>query len=185
MKRTAIVVALLPCLLISAPLAAEPGGELAKEGKVLMKQFAGELKTSLKSAIKQGGLVNGIEACQLKAPEIASANSQGQWQISRTSLKPRNPDNQPSAKQALILKDFEQQLAEGKPASELVYMSKADDSFHMMKAIPTQGFCLSCHGQSLNEGVKKTLAEKYPNDKAVGYQEGQIRGAFNLVYSYK
>lgn len=51
-----------------------------------------------------------------------------------------------------------------------------------MKALPTQDVCLSCHGtpDRLSNAVKTRLRELYPEDKAVGYGPGEIRGAITL-----
>ena len=53
----------------------------------------------------------------------------------------------------------------------------------MMKAIPTQGICLTCHGdkQTMSEDLLSTLQQTYPNDLATDYQVGQIRGAFSVT----
>jgi Protein of unknown function (DUF3365) len=189
MNKRVLAAFLLPCVLSAGVVSAETekvaDKVLAAEGKKLMMQFAGELKSSLKAAIKEGGFPQGVEACALKAPEIASANSQGQWTVARTSLKPRNPDNTPSAEQEKVLQGFEQALKEGQPIAKMMAISKDEKAFHMMKAIPTQGLCLSCHGQDLSAEVDSILQEKYPEDKATGYQEGDIRGAFSLVYRYQ
>jgi hypothetical protein len=50
--------------------------------------------------------------------------------------------------------------------------------FRFMKAIPTVPMCLACHGQAIAPSVAQKIAELYPNDKATGYSEGDIRGAF-------
>ena len=51
-----------------------------------------------------------------------------------------------------------------------------------MKALPTQALCLNCHGgpDKIAAEVKARLTEIYPDDKAVGYSEGQIRGALTV-----
>ena len=105
--------------------------------------------------------------------------------VSRTSLKVRNLNNVADAWEAKVLADFERQLNEGKAAKQLVAMTHEGSSFRMMKAIPTHAMCLVCHGQTISTDVQNLLAEKYPQDKAVGYQEGQIRGAFSLQYTAK
>ena len=48
-----------------------------------------------------------------------------------------------------------------------------------MKALPTQELCLSCHGKEnkVSPEVQAKLKELYPDDKATGYDSGQIRGA--------
>jgi hypothetical protein len=50
--------------------------------------------------------------------------------------------------------------------------------FRFMKAIPTGALCLQCHGSNMSPEVSARLAELYPGDKATGYTEGDIRGAF-------
>lgn len=180
-KRLSVAL-LLPLIGLSNASHAASKEEIAAEGKQVIKSFAVELKTTLQAAVKEGGLAKGIEACSMDAESIASKHSKGQWTISRTSLKARNSKNVPDPWEAQVLADFERQLAEGKPATKLVATLKDGDAFRMMKAIPTQGMCLACHGQSLSKDVKKTLLEKYPHDKATGYEAGQIRGAFSLVY---
>ena len=47
-----------------------------------------------------------------------------------------------------------------------------------MKAIPTGGLCLQCHGTAIAPKLAEKLSELYPEDKATGYSEGEIRGAF-------
>jgi hypothetical protein len=47
-----------------------------------------------------------------------------------------------------------------------------------MKAIPTGALCLQCHGLDIAPPVAEKIAELYPYDKATGYREGDIRGAF-------
>ena len=45
--------------------------------------------------------------------------------------------------------------------------------------------CLKCHGSSA-EIESKTLAlinEKYPDDKAVGYSQGDLRGMWKIKFS--
>ena len=41
-----------------------------------------------------------------------------------------------------------------------------------------QKLCLGCHGKSIAPEVKAKLAELYPEDKATGFSEGDLRGAF-------
>ena len=47
-----------------------------------------------------------------------------------------------------------------------------------MKAIPTGAVCLNCHGTKIAPEVSQALAGLYPEDRATGFNEGDIRGAF-------
>ena len=51
-----------------------------------------------------------------------------------------------------------------------------------MKPILTSAMCLKCHGQldEINYPVIELLREKYPNDRALGYQVGDVRGAVSV-----
>jgi len=48
-----------------------------------------------------------------------------------------------------------------------------------------QPMCVACHGgpEQISPEVKSKLSELYPNDKAVNYQPGQLRGAVVLSRS--
>ena len=72
-----------------------------------------------------------------------------------------------------------QPVKNGKPV-EVWQVSEASGqpAFQYMSAIPTQKLCLGCHGKSIAPEVKAKLAELYPEDKATGFSEGDLRGAF-------
>jgi hypothetical protein len=85
-----------------------------------------------------------------------------------------------------VLEDFDRRRAAGESPAN---MEKAEivaegdkRTLRYMKALPTQGVCLNCHGteDKINSAAKAKLTELYPNDKATGYSEGQIRGALTV-----
>jgi hypothetical protein len=49
-----------------------------------------------------------------------------------------------------------------------------------MKAIPIDKACLICHGTQISTQTKSMLDTHYPNDQAIGYKLGDIRGAFTV-----
>ena len=55
-------------------------------------------------------------------------------------------------------------------------------SYRYMRALPTQPLCLNCHGlpEQLTPAVKEKLKALYPDDKAIGYRPGEIRGAMTI-----
>ena len=181
----------LPLILMAAalPAAADeiPIMPDVAEARELVKQFGGTLKGELQAAMKAGGPTAAIEVCKTRAPAIAAELSGGEWTVARTSLKPRNPNNAPDAFEARVMEQFEAAKAEGKPVQTLEYTEVVETEtgpvFRYMKAIPTQGLCLTCHGSDLSEPVKTKLDALYPQDKARGYSEGDIRGAFTLRHS--
>lgn len=154
--------------------------ELVTQARSMVKAFSGSLKQELQAAIQEGGITNGISVCNTVAPEIAAANSNQEWSISRTSLKIRNPDNAPTPWQEMQLQAMNKQpVKNGKPV-EVWQVSSASGTpaFQYMSAIPMQKLCLGCHGKLMTPEVKAKLAELYPEDKATGFSEGDLRGAF-------
>lgn len=159
--------------------------ENVETARKIVKDFGKALKGELMSGMKKGGAVEALSVCYEKAPAIAKTISDTTgWQIGRTSLKPRNSDNAPDEWEKSILEKFESELKEGKEAKSLEYSETVEENgvkyFRYMKAIPTGGVCLNCHGSEIKEPVKKKIEELYPEDKAVGFKKGDIRGAFSL-----
>ncbi len=184
MKR-AIAVALLCGLPLGAAVAEEASKPLVAESKAIIKQFMGGLKGELKSAMKAGGPVNAIGVCNRVAPAIAEKQSADSgWDVARTSLKTRNPDNAPDAWEQAVLEKFEARKAAGEPVKPMAFYEVVEEGdqkvFRFMKAIPTGNVCLNCHGSELKPAVAAKIDELYPSDKARGFQVGDIRGAFTL-----
>lgn len=174
---------LLP-LQLSADVAV-PDKEL-KEARSLIKSFGGDLKAALKPAMKSGGPVNAIEVCNLQAGPIAETiSSQSDWKVARTSLKVRNADNTPDNWELKTLLQFEQRKAAGEDIKKMdhaeVVTQEGQTLYRYMKAIATADLCVKCHGSQLDNAVAAKLKEHYPYDQAVGYNVGDIRGAFTLT----
>ena len=145
--------------------------------------FGGALKAELISAMQAGGPLNAIEICNARAPAIAAAVSLEQgMSLSRVSLRNRNPDNVPNEWQSAVLQKFEARRAAGEDAAALSWQdvsgTNGQQEYRFMKAIPTAPLCLACHGEAIAAPVADKIAELYPADKATGFREGDIRGAF-------
>jgi hypothetical protein len=163
---------------------AENTTHLEEKARNLAIQMGIQLKTQLKNAIESGGPSHAITVCNIQAPQIAEALSTDGWQVGRTSIKLRNPGNKPDAWERSILLAFRQQLAEGTPVanlqSSMIESSNGVTRYRFMKAIPVDGVCLVCHGDTIAKDVQAVLAEKYPMDAATGYKPGELRGAFTV-----
>jgi hypothetical protein len=141
----------------------------------------------LTDAIAKSSAADAVTVCQDTAPKMAKAASeQSGWQVRRVSLRNRNPKAVPDAWERETLEDFDRRAAAGEaPASlERATVQTVDGKplQRYMRALPTQGLCLSCHGPAdqLAPGVAERLKALYPDDRAVGYSLGQIRGAMTL-----
>ncbi|MGD2119501.1 MAG: DUF3365 domain-containing protein [Chromatiales bacterium] len=156
-----------------------------QQARALAMQLGKSLKTTLQSAMKNGGPVAAIEACNTSAPVIAEQISgESGWSVGRTSLKLRNRNNAPDAWEMAVLQQFEQRKAAGESPKTLEYSEVIEKdgvpSFRFMKAIPTAEVCLNCHGGAVKDEVAAKLDQLYPGDQARGFQLGDLRGAFTL-----
>ncbi|WP_163935025.1 DUF3365 domain-containing protein [Paraferrimonas sp. SM1919] len=164
--------------------------QLSREASQLTSAYSKELQGALAAAMKSGGPVAAVQACNHLAPSITDQyNRHGDWQIGRTSAKLRNPNNAPDPWQQKGLEYFEQQVANGAAPQSLVYSEVVEKNgrqhYRFMKAIImpplAKAPCLQCHGAKIAPEVQTKLTQLYPTDQAVGYQAGQVRGAFTLI----
>ena len=96
-------------------------------------------------------------------------------------MRPRNINNAAKGWEYQTLLEFKQSKEDGMDITQITKSLKTDDSFRYMKAIPTAGLCLACHGSQIAPNVKQVIDRHYPNDTAVNFKLGDIRGAFTLL----
>ena len=149
----------------------------------LIQTLGGELK----AAMAAGGPAGAIGICKERAPKIAAeAARRTGMQIRRVSPNNRNPKAVPDAWETEALAALEKRRAAGEKPETLDMSSVVDTpngkEFRYAKALVTQPFCQSCHGpeDELSAEVKARLAREYPDDKAVGYSPGMIRGVLSI-----
>ena len=158
-----------------------------RASRVVIEALSEDLQAELKGAMKASGPVAAIEVCSEKAPAIARQHEEDKgWEVGRTSLKFRNPDNAPDAWELTVLQSFEARKAGGEDPAQIDHAAYVVQDgkrvFRYMKAIPTAEICLSCHGGTdVKPEVAAKLAEFYPDDQARGFKAGDIRGAFTIV----
>jgi len=165
-------------------LAADAVPAWVSDARHAAQALGGQLKGALTRAVESSGLNAAVAVCQLQAPAIADGVSNATLTVSRTALRVRNPDNAPDAWERHVLEDFERRLALGEdPARMEVFAIRNKDGNsrgHWMKAIPTGGLCLACHGANVDPDLRQTIDERYPQDQATGFEAGSLRGAFSV-----
>ena len=187
MKRIAAAL-----LLVLSPItltAGEPAPDTAwvDQSRQLAMQLGGQLKGELTKAIAEGGPMAAINVCYLRAPEIAAQLSQSSGaRVGRTALRVRNPSNAPDDLERTVLEQFAADLGSGpidRPL-EAVFEIRRGDAVERryMRAIPTDALCLTCHGKTIAPELAAAIARDYPKDQAIGFEQGQLRGAFSVVW---
>ncbi len=151
-----------------------------------MGKLGKALKAELQAAMRDDGPVGALQVCNVEAVPITETISAEEGVlVGRTSLKPRNPANAPDEWEAATLEQFELRKEKGEKAGDLEAWTIVTDegghrTFRYMKAIGTMPMCLKCHGRRLSDDVQAKIDGLYPDDQAVGFKAGDLRGAFTL-----
>lgn len=179
---------ILPCITLVAALnAIAQDAPWLTDARKVATSVPPRLLQVLNEEIAKGGPESAIVACSEKAPQMAKAASeQSGWMVRRVSLRNRNPKATPDAWERAALEEFDRRAAAGENPATLeafAIVEKGDGKkARYMKALPVQQICLACHGPAdkLTPEVSAKLRALYPEDKGVGYNIGQIRGAMTI-----
>jgi hypothetical protein len=185
--RTALVLLVLTVPACATRISKEATVKYLDESRNNAMEFRKKLMGVQKAQLESVGAENAIPVCKAVAPALAVEYSKDGQVFKRVSLKARNKLlGAPDVWEKEVLAGFDEAQREGKPvdAMEASAVSKDTDGrwFRYMKAIPTQPQCLQCHGKpaDISAGMKGKLAAEYPEDMAIGYSVGEIRGAISI-----
>lgn len=187
MQKSSLTLILLA--LFSAPALATDNITLMQdESRAIAMPFMKQLAAANQKAVAEGGPESAIKVCKEIAPNMAGeASRKNGVRMTRVSLKVRNPLlGTADAWEQKVLQDFEARVAKGEKPDAMefseVVKEPAGSSFRYMKAIALQPGCVACHGTAdqISANVRTRLNEDYPNDKAIDYKPGQIRGAVSI-----
>ncbi len=155
--------------------------------RTAVRNYSALLKARIAEAIKAGGLKGAVGSCNSLVPDLsAEVGDQTNVEIVRTALRLRNPDNAPDPWEMANLELFLKQLNAGgdhktMEAYDVLTTKEGQRLFRYMKPIMTSEACLGCHGTAIPQEVKLEIARNYPEDKATGFNLGEMRGAFSVI----
>ena len=160
--------------------------ELTEMSRNLIKELGFNLKQSLQAVLAESGPLSAVEYCNIAAPNITQQiKENSNLSIKRTSLKIRNSDNVPDLWEFRVLNNFAERHALGENIDSMNFVEiYADDQgkkiFRYMVPINTKEVCLTCHGENIEPELRRKIQYLYPDDKAIDYSLGNIRGAFSV-----
>lgn len=134
-----------------------------------------KLSGKLMETMAQNGPVAAIAVCNQEASKIAAEVAQQQGvQIGRVGVRLRNPNN--------VAPDWAIELIAAKTNTP-TFLKLADGKDAALLPIKLQATCLMCHGpkEQIAADVLAQIAKLYPDDRATGFQEGELRGWFWVV----
>lgn len=155
------------------------------QGQEIAKSTFLVLSSALKLRLEDGEVTDAVSYCNTAAYPLTDSVSQAFGvEVRRTSNQVRNPAN--------ALRDFEKPVFEAfiaemnagtEPRGKPLRME--DGKVHYFQPIFLQPLCMNCHGV-VGEQVKtedyQLIASLYPNDQAVGYRPGELRGMWSITF---
>ena len=163
--------------------AAAPAADAQARGQAAMKEFGDTLRTELRMAMGRDGADGAVAFCHDQAPVIAEqVMARHGVRLGRIAVpgRNRNPDNAPAGWQGEVLAGFQEAVDAGDaPEAQVALIRDAlpdGVSLRMARGIRVEAACLMCHGDNIAPPIAERLAALYPDDRATGFLEGDLRG---------
>lgn len=152
-------------------------------GSTAAGRLAGGLIGPLTAAVEADGPAGAIDFCSREALTLTTViqDSIGGVDLKRTTLRPRNPANAPDPLERAVLEDLHALAARGEPLPDHV-LQHVDGATRFYRPLRVQPLCVRCHGPAdqLDPAVAAILRERYPDDLATGYRDGDLRGVIRV-----
>lgn len=150
----------------------------ARKGAETLAPFKGKLQAALKEGMAKGA-ENAITVCSVQAPALAGEAGSEHVRVGRAASRYRNPANAPAAWLAPIVEEWASSSAKASP--RVVRIGEGVVGY--VEPIFVQAMCVTCHGETIPDGVRAKIEELYPDDKATGFKSGDFRGVFWVEFT--
>lgn len=185
MRKLSSIISILVIVVLSA-CNSNKQKSLSQEEKTTFQLLGDSISTKMQNvllqnvatAIQHGGTDYAVEFCNSQAIPLTDSTARRlKVYIQRLSDKNRNPANAIQTQMDSLawekIKSDKSGFVEENKSGEVYYYKP------IVIAMPT---CIKCHGgkEDISIGTQKIIAEKYPNDKAIGYQMGDLRGMWKI-----
>jgi hypothetical protein len=167
-----------------APTTPPTDAELAA-ARALADSLGGTLQRTLAGLLQTSGPEAAVTFCADSAQLISARFATYDRYVRRVSLQTRNDANRPDSAESAMLQRLDSLHRAGQlPADESWASIDADGRrvVHFVRPIVIATPCLACHGDpdTMQPAVRDLIASRYPGDRATGYAEGDLRGAFSV-----
>jgi len=158
----------------------DPGVNALATAKAAIGTLKLQLRQRLQLAMADKGPAHALDVCAGEAQAIrARIAHESQTHLGRSSLRLRTPaDRAPDWVQTWLDEHGEKKVA-GVQGFSRIDETPSGRFARVLEPIAIEKGCIPCHGaaEQLGPGVKDALSARYPGDSAIGYAEGDLRGA--------
>ncbi len=168
-------------LLSSLSAAADDNMPVKQEGIKYIKMLGGALKSQLQEKMKEDKTgLTALAFCTSSANDITEEVNRklpAYAKVRRTSLKVRNDKvNTADATDKKVMEAYSEAIKAGKFTPKDIKVVEEGDVTRVYKPLVAKAVCLKCHGSDLSPKIAEAIRSAYPNDKATGFKEGDLRG---------
>lgn len=185
MKKVLLLlgIAATGCNSIKSADRSEEEGILLQKGDSIARQVQVMLLTSVTNAAQDFGVAGAVRFCNEKAI-VLTDSAGGDFEVRRLSNKNRNPVNAIVAEADQEAWVKMQALLLDSTVKEKHFVARHQDNIYYYKAIHiAMPACLNCHGiagKDIEPATEKIIRQSYPDDKAIGYVLGDLRGIWRI-----
>lgn len=171
--------------IVQENVASQDQPDYVQVGKSIAMETQQLLAKHLMQAIQDSGMNHAMQFCSAQAYPLTDSMSQAFGvTIKRVTHKARNPQNKANPKEKLIIEGYMDQLKQGEMPGPLVEEQENARVFFspIMITMPT---CLKCHGvpgEDIQPEDYIILNSLYPNDQAVNFKMGDLRGMWRIDF---
>jgi len=175
-------------------VAAEPTAALTGADSAAALARGGEIATAVAQGLAQRlqaqlaaeGAPAAVDFCSRTALALTDslvATQPAGTSVKRTSTKIRNPQNEPDSLERAALAWFDSTRAATGTLPQAHLQLAGANEIRFYRPLLVQPFCTQCHGkpEAIEPGVRQLLAERYPADRATGYEAGELRGLIRVT----
>lgn len=158
---------------------------LMERGMTYAQSTQKVLGKNLMSSLQKYGAVAAVEFCNERAyPLTDSMAIIYNAKIRRVTDKPRNIKNLATEKELEYIDLFKAKIKNNETYEPILISENG--MTHFYTPIVTNTMCLNCHGTPLtniDQKVAQIINDKYPYDKAIGYNENEVRGIWSITFN--
>lgn len=114
--------------------------------------------------------------CRPVGRRAAELSAENPWTVQQMAVRYRNPGHEPDPRAREI-----HRLLEEEPDLQAIWTRsrrEGIDGYRYFRRITVEPSCLACHGAE--EDRPAFVAEEYPDDRAFGFEAGDLRGVYSV-----
>lgn len=159
-----------------------------EEGRSVVEIAQEELLNRLQQAIDQHGVAGAVEYCNVQAlPLMDSLSQAGKIKVRRVSHRFRNPEDKPGEIEVQLLNAYDYSIEQNEDPGDNIQMLDNGKILYTKPIVIKTPLCLNCHGAEnmIAADTRARIEQLYPQDKATGFEQGDLRGMWSIELEKK